>query len=149
MIKDVVLTPLVAHQDDRGYLIEILRASDAQFTKFGQVYLVGNMARGTIRGFHKHDLLIDWFFISHGSAKFALYDDREDSPTYKELNEFVISERKPAVLTVPTGVYHGWMSLEDDTQLISIASEVYNRDKPDEYRVPFNSFGYDWTIKYK
>ena len=149
MIKDVKLVDLEPRIDDRGYLIEILRASDEHFIKFGQVYLVGDMVRNTIRAFHVHKLLWDWFFISHGSAKFALVDDRKDSPTYKEINNFVISERKPQLLVVPPGVYHGWMSLEDDTQMVSTASEVYNRENPDEERVPFDSFGYDWSVKFK
>jgi dTDP-4-dehydrorhamnose 3,5-epimerase len=149
MIKDVKVVDLVPRIDDRGYLIEILRASDEHFTKFGQVYLVGDMTRNTIRAFHVHKVLWDWFFISHGSAKFALVDDRKDSPTYKEINTLVVSERKPQLLVVPPGVYHGWMSLEDDTQMVSTASEVYNRENPDEERVPYDSFGYEWSVKFK
>ena len=42
MIKDVKVVPLIAHVDDRGYLIEILRSTDDHFTQFGQVYLVGD-----------------------------------------------------------------------------------------------------------
>ena len=147
MIEGVKLVDLVARVDDRGYLIEILRATDEHFTKFGQVYIVGDMARGTIRAFHKHEVLWDWFFISHGSAKFALRDDRSDSPTYEQTDTCVITQRNPSLLVVPPGVFHGWMSLEDDTQLISTASEVYNREKPDEVRVPPDSFGYKWEIQ--
>ena len=140
MIQDVKLVNLEARVDERGYLIEILRATDGYFTKFGQVYLVGDATRGIIRAWHKHEKLWDWFFISHGSAKFALRDDRANSPTYGEMNTFILGERNPSILVVPPGVYHGWMSLEDDTQLISTASEVYNRDKPDEVREPTESF---------
>jgi dTDP-4-dehydrorhamnose 3,5-epimerase len=147
MIQGVKLVPLVAHTDDRGYLIEILRATDDHFTKFGQVYLVGNMARGTVRAFHKHEVLWDWFFISHGSAKFALRDDRANSPTFGQMDTYTITQRNPSLLVVPPGVFHGWMSLEDDTQMISTASEVYNRQKPDEVRVPPDSFGYKWEVK--
>jgi len=147
VIKDVKKIDLVAHVDDRGYLIEILRATDDYFTKFGQVYLVGNFARGVVRAFHKHNVLWDFFFISHGAAKFIFVDDRPDSPTYKEANTFVVSSRNPGLLVVPPGVYHGWMSLEDDTQLISTASEVYNRESPDEVRVPPDSFGVKWEVK--
>ncbi len=151
-IKGVQLIPLTAHVDDRGYLIEIARQGGAPgphavISKFGQVYLVGNPARGTIRAFHKHGVLWDYFFISHGSAKFVLADDREDSPTYKEINAFVISDRNPSLLVVPPGVYHGWMSLEDDTQMISTASEVYNPENPDEVRIPSDSLGDIWTVK--
>ncbi len=147
MIQGVEVVPLVVRADDRGYLIEILRATDPYFTRFGQVYLVGNMARGTIRAFHKHAALWDWFFISHGSAKFVLKDDRPDSPTYGEMMTVVVGERNPTLIVVPPGVYHGWMSLEDDTQLISTASEVYQRERPDETRIPPDSFGDVWTVK--
>ena len=152
MIQDVEVIPLVARMDDRGYLIEIARHADdpephGVVHQFGQVYLVGNMTRGTIRAFHKHNELWDWFFISHGSAKFVLVDDQDDSPTKGEMMTVIIGERKPALIVVPPGVYHGWMSLEDDTQMISTASHVYNREKPDEVRIPPDSFGDVWTVK--
>ena len=147
MIQGVRVVALEPHVDDRGYLIEILRATDEHFTRFGQVYLVGDVTRGTIRAFHKHQVLYDFFFISHGSAKFALRDDRPDSPTYGEMMTVVIGERNPSLVVVPPGVYHGWMALEDDTQMISIASEVYDRQQPDEVRVPPDSFGYVWEVK--
>ncbi len=147
MIKGVKVITFEVHADDRGYLIEILRASDEHFTKFGQVYLVADMARGTIRAFHKHQLMWDFFFISHGTAKFALVDDRPDSSTYQQVETIVIGEHNPTLVAVPPGVYHGWMALEDDTQLVSIASEVYNREHPDEVRVPPDSFNYIWEVK--
>ena len=147
MIQGVRVVPLEPRVDDRGYLIEILRATDEHFTRFGQVYLVGDVTRGTIRAFHKHDVLWDFFFISHGSAKFALRDDRADSSTCGEMMTAVIGERNPSLIVVPPGVYHGWMALEDDTQMISIASEVYNRQQPDEVRVPPDSFGYVWEVE--
>ena len=84
-IKDVKLLPLKVNVDERGYLIEILRMDWGVMEKFAQVYIVGNFARGVIRAFHKHEKLWDYFFISHGSAKFMLIDDREDSPTYLHL----------------------------------------------------------------
>jgi len=147
MIQGVQQVPLVAHLDDRGYLIEILRANDPHMRKFGQVYIVGDPVRGSIRAFHKHRDLWDYFFISHGSAKFVLVDDRPESPTYKQMDTFVTSGRNPSLIVVPPGVYHGWMSLEDDTQMISTATEVYNREKPDEVRIPPDSFGDVWTVK--
>jgi dTDP-4-dehydrorhamnose 3,5-epimerase len=147
LIQGVDLVPLTAHVDDRGYLVEILRRTDPHFTEFGQVYLVGNPSRGTIRAFHKHEHLWDWFFIAKGSAKFILKDDRSDSSTHQEIATFVIGDRNPSLLVVPPGVYHGWMSLEDDTLLISTGSQVYNRQMPDEVRVPPDSFGTVWEVK--
>ena len=149
MIKDVRLVELAARVDDRGYLVKMLRADDPHFTTFGEVYIVGDFSRGTIRAWHKHERLWDYFHISHGAAKFALRDDRHDSPTYEEINTFVLSARNPATLVVPPGVYHGWMALEDDTQLVSVGSELYDPQNLDEVRVPYTSFGYDWTVQHR
>lgn len=146
-IDGLLVIPLVTHMDDRGYLREVLRINDPHFTRFGQVYLVGDMVRGTIRAFHKHNVMWDWFFISRGSAKFNFYDDRADSQTYRQKETVVTGSQHPALIAVPPGVYHGWMSLEDDTQMVSIASEIYNREKPDEERVSPDSFGFEWEVK--
>jgi len=143
-IKDVALLPLTTHEDDRGYLFEIVHKSDAFVsgagTEIRQVYCVGDRIEKIVRAFHKHDELHDWFCIVKGSAKFVLVDDRKDSPTYQKVDQVVCSDRSPKLLVVPPGVYHGWMSLEPDTILVSTASHEYNREKPDEYRVPPDAF---------
>ena len=150
-INDVVLIPLPSHIDDRGYLFEIARVHGSEGShsvvhQFGQVYLVGDPVRGTARAFHKHRKLWDFFCISHGSAKFVLVDDRENSSTRNVMSQFVLSGRNPSLLVVPPGVYHGWMSLEDDTQMVSIASEPYDAENPDETRIPPDSCGDVWTV---
>lgn len=151
-IQDVRVIPLVARSDDRGYLIEMIRCvgdnePHSVAHRFGQAYLVGNPTHGTIRAFHKHHELWDWFFISRGSAKFVLKDDRAASSTYGAMMSLVIGERNPTLIVVPPGVYHGWMSLEDHTQLISVASHTYNRESPDEVRIAPDAFGDVWTVK--
>ena len=151
-IHDVKIILLLRNEDDRGYLVEIVRATGsddphAVVHQFGQVYMVGDPVRGIIRAYHKHAELWDWFFISHGSAKFVLVDDRSDSPSYKEMMEVIGSGMNPKLIVVPPGVYHGWMSLEDDTQMISTASHIYSSENPDEVRIPPDSFGDVWTIK--
>jgi len=148
-IEGLQLVPLKANVDDRGYLIEIVHSTDSFFKKFGQVYAVGDFSKGTIRAFHKHNKLWDYFFIVHGAAKFGFVDDRKKSVTYKNICTVNASLLNPMLIAVPPGVFHGWMALSDDTVMISTASEVYNRKNPDEIRVPFDSFGFDWSIKFK
>jgi len=138
---------LEVHADDRGYLYEI--AHSYEIPKFGQVYAVDNPVRGTIRAFHKHDELWDLFCISRGSAKFICVDDRNDSKTKGVMQVVVMGEKAPKLLIVPPGIYHGWMSLEDNTLMISTGSELYNREKPDEYRIDPYTYGDVWTVKGK
>jgi dTDP-4-dehydrorhamnose 3,5-epimerase len=139
-IHDLQNIQLTVHEDERGYLFEVIHNSDPFMTQFGQVYVVGDRIPLIVRAFHKHDDLHDWFCIVKGSAKFVLVDDRKESPTFEKADQLVLSERRVSLLVVPPGIYHGWMSLEPDTIMVSTASHEYNREKPDEYRVPPDKF---------
>jgi len=152
-VEDVKSIPLKLFFDDRGYLFEVIRriGDDEEHSvchKFGQVYIVHNRTRNVIRAFHRHARLWDYFCIVHGSAKFAFVDESGNTKV------LVLSARSPRVIVVPPTIWHGWMSLEDDTILLSVASETYNRAKPDEERVPFYFFdqlfgGTPWEVKFK
>ena len=144
-IDGLEIVPLQVNLDDRGYLFEIIHHYEMQ--KFGQVYVVGDPVRGTIRAFHKHEILWDYFCIVKGSAKFVFVDDREKSSSYKQQETVILSEKSPKLIIVSPGIYHGWMSLEDNTLMISVASEVYNKENPDEFRIPPDSFGDLWRTK--
>ena len=85
-IHDVQQIKLTAHEDDRGYLFEILHSTDDFVSQFGQVYVVGDRIEKIVRAYHKHEDLHDWFSIVKGAAKFVLVDDRPDSPTYRKVD---------------------------------------------------------------
>lgn len=144
-INGLDLISLNTYFDDRGHLFEIIR--NYEMPKFGRIYAVGNPVRGTIRAFHKHDVSWDNFCILKGSAKFVFVDDRKESPTFKQQEVIVSSEKSPRLIVVPPGIYHGWMSLEDNTILVTVNSELFDRENPDETRIPIDSFGDVWTVK--
>jgi len=139
-IENLKVIDLKLRSDDRGDLFEAIHNYDID--KFGQVYVVQDRTRNTIRAFHKHHKLIDYFCIIHGSAKFVFEKDGK-------IDTVVLTARNPKLIIVPTEVYHGWMSLEDDTTLLSIASELYDRDNPDEERISPDSFGKVWEMTKK
>ncbi|MHC5079092.1 MAG: dTDP-4-dehydrorhamnose 3,5-epimerase family protein [Planctomycetota bacterium] len=139
-IHDVQTVPLTVHEDDRGYLFEVIHGTDPFMVRFGQVYVVGDRVERVVRAYHKHAELHDWFCIIHGAAKFVLVDDRKESPTYRKFDVVTLTEKTPKLLVVPPGIYHGWMSLMPDTMLLSTASHEYNREKPDEERIPPDAF---------
>jgi dTDP-4-dehydrorhamnose 3,5-epimerase len=81
--------------------------------------------------------------------KVALYDAREDSPTYKEVNEFFVGEKNPMLISVPPGVYHGFKAIGTETAyFLSIPTLPYNYEEPDEYRLPPDTkeIPYDWGL---
>ena len=146
MIKDLKNNPVKSFVDDRGFLSQILPEGEESFeTK--RIYSTGNFSKGIIRGFHKHKREKKAFFVTSGAAKFVAVDDRKDSPTYKEVNTFVLSMLNPTVLVIPTGVYTGWMSLDDVTVVLGISSEPFDSNNPDDERTDPHSFGDVWKVK--
>lgn len=144
-MKYVKVKSLNVWSDDRGNLYEILRQNDKEFEGFGQVYFVENRTVFTVRAFHKHFKMWDWFCITHGAAKFVFFDKPEHEPEV-----VVVDSKQPKLISVPPMIWHGWMSLEPDTQMVSIASQPYNRAKPDEERCdPYILGKQVWQIQAK
>jgi len=149
LIQGVRVKELAPIPDERGYLMEILRADDEIFQKFGQVYM-SVAYPGVVKGWHYHKVQTDYFTIAKGMMKVVLYDAREGSPTYGEINEFFMGELNPLLITIPPGVLHGMKAIGDEPgYLVNCPTEPYNYDHPDEYRVDphDNDIPYDWGRK--
>jgi len=129
--------------------MEMLRADDDLFTKFGQIYMT-TAYPGVVKAWHYHKKQIDNFVVVKGMMKVVLYDGRADSPTYKEINEFFMGEHNPILLQIPAFVYHGFKCIsETEAIVINCPTEVYSYENPDEYRLPPHGgeIPYDWSRK--
>ena len=146
MIQGLQCNKVESFIDDRGFLSQILPEGDESFN-IKRIYSTGNFSKGTIRGFHKHSREKKAFFVTSGVAKFVAVDDRKESPTYKQINTFVLSQLNPSVLVVPTGIYTGWMSLDDKTVIIGISTEPFDKNNPDDERLDPFTYGNVWEIK--
>jgi len=149
MIQGVKTKELRTISDERGWLTEILRCDDEIFEKFGQVYLT-TAYPGVVKAWHYHKKQTDNFTCIKGMMKVALYDAREDSPTYKEINEYFIGERNPLLIAVPPLVYHGFKAIGTETAFfLSIPTLPYNYEEPDEFRLPPDTkeIPYNWILK--
>lgn len=147
-IEGVIVKSLRVIPDERGWLMEILRCDDPQFTQFGQVYL-STAFPNVVKAWHYHRIQTDNFTCVKGMMKVALYDAREKSPTYRGLMELFIGEKNPALVTVPPGVCHGFKAVGTKTAFfISVPTHPYNYQEPDEYRLPPDTgdIPYDWGL---
>ena len=148
-IDGVRVKPLRVVPDERGWLMEVLRADDSDlFTRFGQVYVSATYP-GVVKAWHYHTRQTDNFACVAGMIKLVLVDTREDSPTRDTINEFFLGVQNPMVVQVPKLVYHGWKCISLEPSLvINVPDEPYNRDSPDERRLaPHGTLPYDWTRK--
>lgn len=135
--------------DERGWLMEILRADEADlFTKFGQVYVSATYP-GAVKAWHYHKAQVDNFACVEGMVKLVLVDTRPGSPTQGAVNEFFVGSLNPTLVQVPPLVYHGWKCVSEHLALVVNApTEPYRHGDPDEYRLePHGTLPYDWSRK--
>jgi len=148
-IHDVKTKALRLIPDERGWLMEILRADDKDlFTKFGQVYLSATYP-GVVKAWHYHKQQVDHFACVAGMVKLVLIDTRPDSPTNGAVNEFFLGTQNPTLVQVPSLVYHGWKCISTDVSMvINVPTAPYSYADPDEFRLaPHDTLPYDWTRK--
>ena len=135
--------------DERGWLMEILRADDeGLFTRFGQVYTSATYP-GVVKAWHYHQKQVDNFACIAGMIKLVLVDTRADSPTRGAVNEFFIGVQNPLLVQVPNLVYHGWKCISPEAALVvNVPNEPYHYEAPDEHRIPpHGTLPYDWSRK--
>ena len=155
MIQGVEIKKLKIIPDERGFLMEILRSDDPLFRKFGQIYMTG-VKKGVAKAWHYHKLQDDFFVCVAGQALVVLYDGRNDSPTYGQVEEYRLAEPtsdgEHILLKIPAGVIHGFTAMDsDEARIINIPTELYNYKTPDEYRYPWDSpdIPYKWPPEVK
>ena len=149
LISGVQTKKLTVIPDERGRLMEVLRSDDPLFIKFGQLYMtVANYE--VVKGWHYHKVQWDNFAVLKGMIKLVLYDSRKDSPTYQKVNELFIGEHNPLLVRIPPYVLHGFKGISHpDAMVVNCATEVYQYNEPDEFRVhPHdNDIPYKWARK--
>ena len=143
MIQGVEIKNLKVIKDDRGFLMEMLRADDKIFKKFGQVYMTF-CKYGVAKAWHYHKLQGDYFIALQGKTLVGLYDARKKSESYGQTAKFILAapeERgQHIVLKIPKGVYHGFTALtKNGSKVLNVPTKAYNYKKPDEYRMPWNA----------
>jgi dTDP-4-dehydrorhamnose 3,5-epimerase len=149
MIDGVIVKKLTVIPDERGRLMEIMRADDELFENFGQVYLT-TAYPGVVKGWHYHKKQADNMAVIKGMMKIVLYDSRKKSKTYGDINEIFAGIHNPVLVHIPAFVCHGFKCIsEKEALVINIPTEVYNYKEPDEYRLAAHGsrIKYDWGRK--
>ncbi|MDY7031685.1 MAG: dTDP-4-dehydrorhamnose 3,5-epimerase family protein [Thermodesulfobacteriota bacterium] len=149
MIDGVKTKKLKVIPDERGRLMEMLRADDDLFIKFGQIYMT-TAYTGVVKGWHYHKQQTDNMVVVRGMMKIVLYDSRKDSKTYDEVNEFFVGVHNPLLIRIPPYVFHGFKCIsKEEAMVINCPTEVYDYNEPDEFRVDphDNEIPYDWGKK--
>jgi dTDP-4-dehydrorhamnose 3,5-epimerase len=150
-LKDAYLIEPDVFDDERGFFARAW--SGAELTALGAAgqFIEANFSynhrRGTLRGLH-------WQAAPHGQAKLvrctrgAVFDVgvdlRRDSPTYGQWTSVELSAANRLMLYLPDGFAHGYLTLEDESEVHYLVTSDYVPESGRGARWNDPAFGIEW-----
>ncbi len=132
----------------RAYCQEEMQAANIT-TSFVQGNLAGSRHRGTLRGLHfqtapaREAKLVR---CVRGAVFDVAVDIRPDSPTFGCWYGTILSGENKHMLYIPEGCAHGYLTLEDDSDVFYLVSAKYTPEAEQGIRWNDPFFKIDWPL---
>lgn len=139
--------------DERGFFSEVWREEefaaagiDVRFVQDNHSY---SKTRGVLRGLHfqtppaAQDKLVR---VSRGAIFDVAIDLRRGSPSYGRWAGTMLSAKEWNQLFIAKGFAHGFVTLEDDTEVLYKCSAPYSPEHERAVRFDDPAIGIDWPI---
>jgi dTDP-4-dehydrorhamnose 3,5-epimerase len=150
-IEGAYLIQLDRLEDERGYFARSW--CGREFEKLGlnartaQCNVSFNRKHGTLRGLHGQR-------APHAEAKLVrctrgaiwdvLLDLREGSPSRMKYEAVTLTDDNDRMVYIPEGVFHGFLTLEDNSEVFYQMSEFYEAEAAMGYRWDDPAFDIQW-----
>ena len=149
MIDGVVVTPRKIIPDERGKVMHMLKATDPEFERFGEIYF-SFVYPGVIKGWHLQREMIINYAVPVGMIKLVLFDDRPGSKTLGELQEIYLGEGNHCMVKVPVNVWNGFKGVGTIPAVVANCASIPHDPKEIERMDPFTKkIPYDWSLVHK
>lgn len=102
---------------------------------------------GVIDAYHWHNNQKELFFVISGLTQIVLYDQRNNSPTKGEYNEFILGDPIYPSLFIPEGVVHGYQVLRSNTNIICMHNGICDPNKLDKQSIRSDGLSFRWERK--
>ncbi len=150
-LRGAFLIDLERHEDDRGFFARSWCGREFEDhglnPRIAQCSVSFNVRKGTLRGMHYQVKPFEEAKLvrcTRGSLRDVIVDLRPDSPTRAKHWSVVLSADNGRMLYVPEGLAHGFITLEDATEVFYQISEFYSPESQRGFRWNDPAFGIDW-----
>lgn len=126
--------PLVKHQDDRGYFQETWNEIDFNRLLGKKIHFVQDnnslSQRDVLRGLHFQNPFPQskLLRVLSGAILDVVVDLRRSSETFGDWSSIEISEKSNFQLWIPIGFAHGFIALQNNTNVSYKVTEFWNRE---------------------
>ena len=132
-MKKVTLIKGGTATDNRGTISFV---NDFNFENVRRFYMIENHKRGFVRAWHGHKEESKYFTVVSGAFLICgIKINKWDNPSKNlKIEQFVLSEKAPAILHIPEGYVNGFMSLTENAKLIVFSSSKLDDSLNDDIR---------------
>lgn len=148
----VIVSPRI-FPDDRGFFMETYKESEFGLNGIDVAFAQDNHSRsskGTLRGLHFQRppyAQAKLVRCTRGRLWDVAVDLRQSSPNYKHWHGVELSEENRVMFFIPAGFAHGFVALEDGTEIQYKCSAEYNAQSDGGIRWDDPDLAIDWPIK--
>lgn len=147
----IVIEPLV-HEDDRGFFMESYNKRDFSHIGLNVEFVQENhskSSRGVLRGLHyqyKHPQgkLVR---VTNGRVWDVAVDLRTESPTFGQWFGTILSGKNKKLFYIPEGFAHGFIALEDNSELIYKCTDYYYPQFESGIKYNDENIGIQWPFE--
>ena len=148
MIDGVKIIPLRQIVDERGKIMQMVKATDPHFIAFGEIYFSCAWP-GVVKAWHIHRSMTINNAVISGRAKLVMYDLRESSPTKGMLQELFLGEDNYVLVQVPPGIANGYKAYGDKLVILAnCATEPHHPQEMERLDPSTPLIPYDWALKH-
>ncbi len=153
MIKGVCILKPRIFEDNRGFFYESWNQETFNITVGKEVeFLQDNHSFsniGVLRGLHyqmEPKLQGKLVRCTSGSVFDVVVDIRKSSPTFGEWASIVLSKANKLMIWIPNGFAHGFLSLEDESEIMYKATNNYSKKHERSIRWNDNYLKIEWPL---
>jgi len=139
--------------DERGFFARFY--CNEEFSRLGlnqnwvQWSISFNRMRGTLRGLHLQVPPYEEIKLvrcTAGCVWDVVVDLRRTSETFMQSAAFTLSAMNRIMVYIPAGVAHGFITLEENTELLYFISEFHHPESARGFRWDDSAFGIEWPM---
>jgi dTDP-4-dehydrorhamnose 3,5-epimerase len=153
-IPDVILITPKLFPDDRGYFLESFKSSDFLSNHLPRQFVQDNVSfsrKNVIRGMHfqkkpkEQGKLVS---VIKGRVLDVAIDLRRESPTFRKWLARELDDTHHAMLYIPEGFAHGFLSLTDDVFVLYKCTNEYDPVADAGIRWDDPDIGITWPVSH-
>lgn len=142
------------YEDNRGSFSRLFCKEELSGIFTGDIAQINHSVtnkKGSVRGMHFQyppNSEIKIVKCISGSVFDVIVDVRENSNTFLQWFGMILSKENMSAILIPKGFAHGFQTLEDNSELLYLHSEVYAPGNEGALNVADPSLGIDWPLPF-